>query len=334
MMDRHPPPSRETNDPLLWPLIEAGDDHSREEIIEGLITSCIKPVSGAVLTRFRRYEPNFQLEDLEEVSSGIALRLIRKLRATAIFAEHSIAQLENYVATLTYNALYDFRRKRYPERHRLKRSLLILMRRESRFSVWEARDTLVAGLASWKARPLVGEFLRITASSATPLMQDRARPIEALEAVLEGIGGPIAFEALVDVVADLWNVRDIVIESGEFPPDTRHDQLRSMEARQYLEALWAEIRELPANQRTALLLNLRDSAGSNAVTLLLLLNITSVEEIAGGMGLTEQELNGLWEQLPLDDLTIASRLQLTRQQVINLRKSARLRLARRMDKWR
>ena len=36
------------------------------------------------------------------------------------------------------------------------------------------------------------------------------------------------------------------------------------------------------------------------------------------------------EQMPLDDLTIAARLGVTRQQVINLRKSARARLTRRM----
>jgi hypothetical protein len=38
----------------------------------------------------------------------------------------------------------------------------------------------------------------------------------------------------------------------------------------------------------------------------------------------------LWPQLPLDDATIAGLLNLTRQQVINLRKSARERLARRL----
>jgi hypothetical protein len=42
------------------------------------------------------------------------------------------------------------------------------------------------------------------------------------------------------------------------------------------------------------------------------------------------ELSEIWGRLPVDDHTIAERLGLTRQQVINLRKSARARLARRM----
>jgi hypothetical protein len=43
-------------------------------------------------------------------------------------------------------------------------------------------------------------------------------------------------------------------------------------------------------------------------------------------------LSALWDQLPLDDLSIAARLGVTRQQVINLRKAARARLARRTER--
>jgi hypothetical protein len=44
------------------------------------------------------------------------------------------------------------------------------------------------------------------------------------------------------------------------------------------------------------------------------------------------DLAGLWPELPLDDARIAERLALKRQQVINLRKSGRERLSRRMNK--
>jgi hypothetical protein len=44
-----------------------------------------------------------------------------------------------------------------------------------------------------------------------------------------------------------------------------------------------------------------------------------------------QEFAKLWNNLPLEDTTIAQNLGVTRQQVINLRKSARERLARRMS---
>lgn len=322
----------ELNDPTLWPLIDAPDERSREIAIEALLTNVVKPVIASLLKRFRRIEPNLHVEDLEEISSVVALRLIRKVRAAAAFEEHAITGLENYLATLTYNVLYDFRRRRHPERHRLKRNLRYLLTREPVFALWETPEGVVAGLSRWKGRA-PGSGISLTRSSATSAMCEKLRPAEALEAILGQIGHPVAFDSLVDVVAELWEVRDVVIESGEFPPDAQRDPLSSIEQRQYLETLWSEIRELPDNQSAALLLNLRDSGGSNALTLFLVLNIADVGEIARTSGLTEEELNEIWEDLPLDDLTIADRMNLTRQQVINLRKAARMRLARRMAKW-
>lgn len=322
----------ELNDRVLWPLIDAPDEQSREVEVEALVVDVVKPVIASVLKRLRRMEPALHIEDLEEISSLVALRFIRKVRAATVYEEHAIQSLENYLATLTYNALYDFRRHRYPERHRLKRNLRYLLTREPAFALWETGESVVAGLSTWEGQaPKSAEGL--TRFSATSAMREKARPVEALRAIVDRIGHPVVFESLVDLVAELWNVRDVVIESGDFPPDDQRDQLSSLEQRQYVETLWSEIRELPDNQRSALLLNLRDSGGSNALTLFLLLNIADVAEVARNAGLTGEELNEIWEKLPLDDLTIADRLKLNRQQVINLRKAARMRLARRMAKW-
>jgi hypothetical protein len=93
--------------------------------------------------------------------------------------------------------------------------------------------------------------------------------------------------------------------------------------------LWAEICELPPRQRAALLLNLRD-AHEDVISLLLLTGAATLRQIAGAMGTPVEQFAELWRQLPLDDLAIAARLGVTRQQVINLRKAARERLGRRM----
>ena len=53
-----------------------------------------------------------------------------------------------------------------------------------------------------------------------------------------------------------------------------------------------------------------------------------MQQIAELLERSPQEFHGLWNRLPLDDLSIAQLLGLTRQQVINLRKSARERLSR------
>jgi DNA-binding XRE family transcriptional regulator len=105
-----------------------------------------------------------------------------------------------------------------------------------------------------------------------------------------------------------------------------------VERRAYLALLWKEICELRPLQRAALLLNLRDASGQDMLPLLTLVDVARLSEIAASLDMPVQEFAELWDRLPLDDATMAQRLGVTRQQVINLRKSARERLARRMAK--
>ena len=57
--------------------------------------------------------------------------------------------------------------------------------------------------------------------------------------------------------------------------------------------------------------------------------VASVRDMAAALEVSPEEFASLWNDLPLEDAKVAERLGLTRQQVINLRKSARERLARR-----
>src|SRR5207244_2363618 len=107
-----------------------------------------------------------------------------------------------------------------------------------------------------------------------------------------------------------------------------------VESRDTLRMVWKEIRELPARQRCALLLNLREEEEGNALALLVTSGIATLQEIAAVLEMSVSELAEIWASLPVDDRTIAERLGLTRQQVINLRKSARARLARRIANMR
>jgi RNA polymerase sigma factor (sigma-70 family) len=112
--------------------------------------------------------------------------------------------------------------------------------------------------------------------------------------------------------------------------DTRAGAADEAVLRAKLRALWREIRELPARQAVALLLSLRDEKGREVVSLFPLTGTATLREIAAAIALPAERFAGLWSRLPLDDLSIAELLGATRQQVINLRKSARERLARRL----
>ena len=123
----------------------------------------------------------------------------------------------------------------------------------------------------------------------------------------------------------------MVDESARLAPDRqRRKAWLTIDQRRYLQELWRELVALPLRQRTALLLNLRDAHGGNALALLPAAGVASLRRVADVLELPAEAFAVLWPRLPLDDDGIAVRLGVQRQQVINLRKSARERLARRL----
>jgi DNA-directed RNA polymerase specialized sigma24 family protein len=113
-------------------------------------------------------------------------------------------------------------------------------------------------------------------------------------------------------------------------PDPAPDAAAALQQRGHLALLWEEIRRLPPRQAAALLFNLRDAQRGNALVLLPLTGVATMREIARTLGMSAEKLAEIWNRLPFEDSEIAELLGVTRQQVINLRKSARERLARRM----
>ena len=77
-------------------------------------------------------------------------------------------------------------------------------------------------------------------------------------------------------------------------------------------------------------MNLRDEDQRGAVQLFPLTGVASIRQIADTLLVPHDEFSEMWNDLPLDDESIAARMGATRQQVINLRKSARERLERRL----
>ena len=147
---------------------------------------------------------------------------------------------------------------------------------------------------------------------------------------------------LLRTVADLLGVKDqpVVATSGpggagdmeDRLPDASANVLTEVERRLYLQRLWSEIIQLPLRQRIALLLNLRDEQ-EGVLALFPLTGLVSIRQLAETVAMTAEQFARLWNELPLEDEAIATRLGVTRQQVINLRKSARARLARRVKSF-
>jgi hypothetical protein len=217
--------------------------------------------------------------------------------------------------------------------------------RQAGLALWTDRRNLsIAGFTAWRDRaPSSSEKLRqlsddekfLALAWRTSAESQGAKLYELLTTIFDYVGGPVAFDDLVSVVAALLQVKDEPTasteeEAGGVEIASGTDVAWQVEKRIFLERLWQEVRELPRAQRAALLLNLREADGGGCLALFPATGVATLRQIADALEFSAEQFAELWPQLPLDDATIARLLELTRQQVINLRKSARERLARRL----
>lgn len=312
-------------------MIAAGDEESRRCELERVLLDHARPVIETVIARFSRSEWAFRRDEADDIRATAILRLIRRLQT---IEQEDVRDFGNYVATLTYHTIYDFMRRRFPERTRLKNRIRYLLDRDPRFALWRTTEAMACGLRRWQGRDDVLTSFTITRHAASAIMLDDSRPQDAVAEIFARAGAPLPLETLVGILAQLWETAESHVQTSE---DHLEDRLPSHasrhETRQFLQILWNEIRLLQPQHRAALLLNLRDAEGLNAIALFALVGVAEIEEIADAVSMTVEELEVIWQSLPLDDLTIAARLDLTRQQVINLRRTARERLARGTNMW-
>lgn len=278
-----------------------------------------------------------------------------------------IASFANYVARAAYNACHEWLRQRAPRRARLQSRVRYVLTHDPRLMMREAADRdWWCGARDTSDRVHAAADIpldvvrEVADGQAAVVRRDVGDPAVAPRAFAAFVHGVVAtlerpcrFATLVAAIAACLGEEDMPAASSaggrareggpgqrgredELPSEV--DRLRDrrpaildvLTHRDHLERLWGEIRELPARQRAALLLNLRDDEGRGMIELWPQTGIAPMAELARVLDLTEAALRELWPTLPRDDQWIAERLGVTRRQVINLRKCARERLARRL----
>lgn len=338
-------------DPSLLPFLDAQDALEEAAALARLNAEEIEPVIRRGLGyKLRIYSPqrdrNPQRTEFDEIYNDIQLRLLKRLRALKQDpAQNQIGNLRGYVATVTRNTCDEYLRHRYPLRRSLKDKIRHHLLNHTEFVLWEnTGHNWVAGLSGWqRARDELcstGDELkeRLKIHWQTIDVQ-RLQLHDLLITIFDVANAPLELEELTELVAEFWDIEDHPEEP--LTADTgvpREAQLGAdinpaaiVERRESLQLLWREICQLPRRQRVALLLNLRNPQGINIITLLPATGIATFEQIARTLEMPVVEFEQLWADLPLDDLRIAAYLGATRQQVINLRKTARERLFKRMS---
>ena len=333
------------SDAVLLPFLQAQDEPTSSRAIEELICDYAQPIIGGIIRNKLRVgqstDRDLTNEEADDLISEVRLKLVSRLRE--LKADSSIRPIKNfrgYIAVTAYHACDEHLRKRYPKRHSLKNQLRYVLTHRDGFGVWENNEGVVfCGFAEWKGNEQSTRQARFSekVDKQKLLAGSKSNSPELLAAIFNQSGGPVEFEDLVSLVAELRQITDDPLSSIEDVGAARvqhhhsHPQLDAkMDQRRQLEELWAEICELPRRQRVALLLSLRDANGRGMLTLLPLIGIASVRQIAEILAMPAEKLSTLWNELPVEDAIIAGSLGVTRQQVINLRKCARARLWRRI----
>jgi hypothetical protein len=310
-------------------LAAEGANVDRE--IERLIVEEVRPLMTLILARYRRSGTLLTDADADDLAAGIDLRMLEILRA--VHERHDVIHdLRGYSATLTYNAIGTFLRRKYPERARLKNRVRYALTSDARMAMWMAGAGPAGGIRAWKGQAeALDEVPGEIAVDSAVAGQSHA---DVLMEIFAGVQRPVLVEALVDFLQRAW---DLPSELREEPLTAVADAAvpdggQQVQDLDFARALWREIQELRPLQRKALLLNLRYEGDLDVLSVLILSGVATLAELAAALEMSEDELVALWKELPLQDARIAEILGLRRQQVINLRKAARDRLSRRLSR--
>jgi hypothetical protein len=349
-------------DAALLPFLEAGDEAESQRHLERLVRELAEPLIRATIRRKWRLSPHggparpltHVEQDAEEVRREVIAHLLSRLQGMKSEPRLDIiADLRPYVAVATNRTCDRHMRQKHPERARLQNRLRYFLSHQPGFALWcGAHGAWLGGLAAWRGLPAVapGPGLQAwhespgrTGGHTGPPHREHASTAELgplLTELFHAAGCPLELDALVAIVADVCDVRECVVQSAspddaESPydrvADPTADVAATVDQRVYLQRLWTEIGALPPRQRAAVLLNLRDHQGRGVIALLPITGVARLRQIAAALEIPAEEFAPLWNDLPLEDAAIARLLGITRQQVINLRKVARERLARRMQ---
>jgi RNA polymerase sigma factor (sigma-70 family) len=337
-------------DPLLLPFLNAVDVREEGIVLARLSTDEIEPTIRPIIDwklHFHRRAELDQRGEIEEIYHDVQLRLLKRLRALKQNPTNKpITNLHSYVATVARNSCDEYLRRKYPLRRGLKDKIRHHLLNHSEFALWEiAEHSWLAGLCEWEDQNRT--FSKLTSSSEGELRDRVRKELQGLDAhrldlsdlmtaIFRLVTTPLELDQLTALVAWLWSIEDRPHESFEagghrLPAqtvDTGADPETIIEQRQLLQRLWREICLLPRRHRAALLLNLKNPGGINVIMLLPLTGVATFEQVAQALEIPPAEFEQLLAQLPLDDMRIADYLGASRQQVINLRRTARDRLLR------
>lgn len=338
-------------DTLLEPLLLEASDEQADELLLRLITVHAEPVVKGII-RYKLHISSHQADgraESDDIYQEVLVQLLAELHQLRKQPDkHPITDVRGMAAVIAHRTCSRWMRRQFPERHALKNRLQYLLTRQRGMALWQDEGRkLIAGFAVWQGQKKAVSAERLGGMSDDEGLVAHIRMLkggrqhelsEALAAIFNHLGSPVEFDELVSALATLLGIRDQPIESIDENENAvafrtaagEPDPAWQVEKRIFLQRLWEELQQLPVNQRAALLLNLKDADGRGCIALFPATGVATLRQLADALEMSADRFAELWNELPMEDARIAEWLGLTRQQVINARKSGRERLTRRL----
>ncbi len=338
-------------DTLLEPLLLEASGEQADELLLRLITLHAEPVIKGII-RYKLHLNSYRADgraETDDIYQEVLVQLLAELQQLRKQPdEHPITDVRGMAAVIAHRTCSRWMRRQFPERHALKNRLQYLLTHQRGLALWQDEDRKqVAGFAVWQGKKRAVAAARLGHLSDDEGLLADIRTLKSgsrqglgdiLAAIFNHLGSPVEFDELVSALATLLGIRDQPIElidenEGAIKfraAASEPDPAWQVEKRIFLQRLWEELQQLPLNQRTALLLNLKDAEGRGCIALFPATGVATLRQLADALEMSADKFAELWNGLPLEDAGIAELLGLTRQQVINARKSGRERLTRRL----
>ena len=343
------PPGHES-DALLAQFLGAREPVEVESLLRRLVEDEAAPVIARVL-RGKARASDAGTDQVDELTSAAREELItRLLGARTDGGATEIRNFRSYVAALAYNVWAQHLRVENPGRAMLLNRVRYLLENRTNqrgFALWDGsagerlcglqtmRSMTDLGIATPKLQLLSVDPMTVAREAFGGRDWQRMNLADLLASLFRWLERPVELRVLIDVLVELLGVSDEKVsmdapaaemDAPEFI-DRGASAADSLKWSEYLGWLWRELGHLSLRQRTAFLLH------SDVIREFDFRGIASLRQIAATLDFPAEQFAAIWPDLPQDDATIAQRLQLQRQQVINLRRVARDRLGAAWKEW-
>lgn len=336
---------------LIADLLASEEPAEVQDILVRIVESVIEPIAVRQVQARLRITVN-QLND--SVLNQDALDIISEVKLTMMASIERmrrsgdpglIGSLEGYTATVARNTCNEYLRRKFPSRFRLRNQLrYVFAKTDGLILSTTSGDGWICGRTKDLTGPDSVNPVPISLSGSMPILKEAVSlrtggsPVnlhKLVAIVFDEIKRPVAFDELVTVLAELSGIKEPM--SVEVTEQTKvvsrpDDAFREHDRKEFLEAVWRDVLDLPLRHRRALLLHMADDQNDNLLMMFPVAGVASLRMIADALEMDHAELARIWNRLPLQDSEISGLMGLERQQVINMRQSARTSLRRRLSK--